>query len=347
MVRDVAAREDRRVARRAEFVDDDAVVDRQPRVARERCVQRKADAGHREIGVDRRAVGERRAYLRRIVRLCVERRERRAEPYVDAVRAMQVEQEIRHDLRHRAAAQPRRAFDHDRLDAELARGRRDFEADPAAADHEHAPARAQLLAECGRFVERAQVMQVRRLHERVRQAARRAAGRDHEAVVFDLAAAFGTHHAARTVDRRGAFRLPRLDVQRVELVGTHDAHGFDVGVAGQHGLRQRRPLVRQMRLVGNHHETARKTFRAQRLQRPAGGLAAADHNDRARRGVRLCVLFAHDLRSVMNLPSGAFACFCRRVLPSRPPSTAHSANTVGPGSNSRGCHSGVSMSSSA
>lgn len=52
--------------------------------------------------------------------------------------------------------------------------------------------------------------------------------------------------------------------------------------------------------------------------------------------------------SVMNLPVGASPpFFWRRVLPSNPPSTAHSANTVGPGSKSRGCHSGVRMSSSA
>ncbi|MDR9105442.1 hypothetical protein FEP41_03161 [Burkholderia multivorans] len=237
MIRDVAAREDRRVARRAELVDDDAVVDGQPCVARQRCVQRETDAGHREIGVDRRAVGERRAHFRRVVRLRVERCERSTEPHVDAVRAMQVAEKIRHDRRHRAAAQPRRAFDDDRVDAELARGRRDFEADPAAADHEHAPARAQLLAERGRLVECAQVVQVRRMDDRVGQPSRRAAGRDHEAVVFGLATARGLHHAPRAVDRFRAFWLPGLDVQCVELVRAHDAHGLDVRVAGQHGLR--------------------------------------------------------------------------------------------------------------
>ena len=44
---------------------------------------------------------------------------------------------------------------------------------------------------------------------------------------------------------------------------------------------------------------------------------------------------------------GAGSTHWRRVWPSRPPSTAHSAKTVGPGSNSRGCHSPVSWSSSA
>ena len=51
--------------------------------------------------------------------------------------------------------------------------------------------------------------------------------------------------------------------------------------------------------------------------------------------------------SVMNLPSDVPTPFWRRVLPSMPPSMAHSANTVGPGSNSRGCQSAVSWSSSA
>ena len=51
--------------------------------------------------------------------------------------------------------------------------------------------------------------------------------------------------------------------------------------------------------------------------------------------------------SVRKAPFGPSAFFWRRVWPSRPPSTAHSANTVGPGSNSRGCQSAVSWSSSA
>jgi hypothetical protein len=106
--------------------------------------------------------------------------------------------------------------------------------------------------------------------------------------------------------------------------------------------------------VGDHHEAAVEAFLAQCLHDPTGRLAAADHDDRARRfqsGMGSLQPLQQQrqsfFRSVMNLPSGAFAFFWRRVLPSMPPSIAHSANTVGPGSKSRGCHSGVSWSSSA
>jgi len=51
--------------------------------------------------------------------------------------------------------------------------------------------------------------------------------------------------------------------------------------------------------------------------------------------------------SVRNLPSGPPTFFWRRVLPSRPPSTAHSAKRVGAGSNSRGSQSLSRWSSSA
>ena len=52
----------------------------------------------------------------------------------------------------------------------------------------------------------------------------------------------------------------------------------------------------------------------------------------------------HHGLSVKNLPAGAgpAAFFWRRVWPSSPPATAHSANTVGPGSKSRGCQAAVS-----
>ena len=47
-----------------------------------------------------------------------------------------------------------------------------------------------------------------------------------------------------------------------------------------------------------------------------------------------------------NLEDWALAFTWRRVWPSMPPLIAHSANTVGPGVNSRGCQSAVNSSSS-
>lgn len=217
----------------------------------------------------------------------IERRERRVQPHVDAVCAVQVEQEIGHRAGHRARAKPRRAFDDERVDAELARGRRHFEPDPAAADHEHAAARAQLLAERERLVERAQVVKMSGPDDRIRQASRRAARRDHEPVVLDLAARRGAHDAPRAIDRRRALRLPRVDVERAERVGLHDAHGRDVGLAREYRLRQRRPLVRQMRFVRDHHDAPGEALVAQRLHDPARRLAAADHDDGARHGRRI------------------------------------------------------------
>jgi hypothetical protein len=201
---------------------------------------------------------------------------------------VQFNEEIGNRRRHRAGAKTRRPFDYGRCNAELACSCRHFQADPAAADHKHMLARTQPLAQRDRFIERAQVSNVRGLHQRIGQTSRRAACGDHEAIVLHFAARARAHDALFAVNRRGGIRLPRFDVQRVEVVRLDEAHGVDIRLARQHRLRQRRALIGQMDLIGDHHKAAAEAFLAQRLHDPSCCLATADHDDRAR-GLQACV----------------------------------------------------------
>jgi hypothetical protein len=142
-------------------------------------------------------------------------------------------------------------------------------------------ARPQPLAKRHRLVERAQIGDVEVFTKRIGQTSRGSAGGNHEPVVLHFAARQRTHDALLAIDRRRGIRLPRFDVQRVEVVRLDEAHGVDIRFAGQHRLRQRRPLVRQVDLVGDHHKATVEAFLAQSLHDPSGGLAPADHDDRA------------------------------------------------------------------
>ena len=117
-------------------------------------MRRQANPRDCEIRIKRAAVRERGAHALLVI---VQRDERCIEPYIDPIRSMQLQQEIRHAVRQRAAAQARRALNDGCFHAELARCCRHFQSDPAAADHEHTRTFTELRAKRDRVVERAQV----------------------------------------------------------------------------------------------------------------------------------------------------------------------------------------------
>ena len=90
------------------------------------------------------------------------------------------------------------------------------------------------------------------------------------------------HVASGRVDPVGRLTEPKLDVELVpDLLRTHDER-VELAVAAQKLLGQRRPLVRQFRLLSDEDEPPVVALVAQRHGRRAPGEARADDDDRLR-----------------------------------------------------------------
>src|SRR4029077_13030524 len=116
-----------------------------------------------------------------------------------------------------------------------------------------------------------------------------------------------TATASTNVEAELVVCIPLEQVSRV---------GF--GRACENGLGQRRPFVRRMCFVSDEHDAAGESFTAQRLCRPSSGLPGTDNDNCAKAHFGMAL--------------------ARRVCPSIPPITAHSAKRSGDCLNSRGCH---------
>ncbi len=202
------------------------------RLFRKCRVRREANAGDREIGIERVPS----ANVAR-TRCVVDRPARQSDAssaYIDPIRTMQIQQEIRHHLRQRAGAQARRAFQYrcstPSLRAVAATSR---PIQPPPTTSTRALLRSRRAKRHG-FVERTQIGDVRCLHQRFRQAPRGAAGRDHQPVILHFTALTDvrTMRCSRSIARR-AIRLPCFDIQRVEIIGRNQPHGFDIALRRQ------------------------------------------------------------------------------------------------------------------
>src|SRR4030095_929298 len=106
-----------------------------------------------------------------------------------------------------------------------------------------------------------------------------AGGQDQAAAVAELVADLGGDRAGGLVQGAGPGRQEQLDL----VVAVPDlVVGPDVvapGLAAQERLGQRRPLVRQLRLGGQHHGGALAAGGPDALGRLGGGDAAADDHE--------------------------------------------------------------------
>jgi hypothetical protein len=106
-----------------------------------------------------------------------------------------------------------------------------------------------------------------------------AGGQDQAAAVAELVADLGGDRAGGLVQGAGPGRQQQLDLV-VAVPGL--VVGADVvapGLAAQERLGQRRPLVRQLRLGGQHHGRALATGGPEALGRLGGGDPAADDHE--------------------------------------------------------------------
>ena len=163
-------------------IDGDAPIDRQPRLLRQPKARAHADADHHDIGLDRAAAFQRRAFA-------VDRGDGVAEMKDDAMLLMQGADEVAHLRPEHALHRPLLQPDDVDLDISGAQRRCGFEPDKARADHDRAPRAVGQGNDGAGIGQRAQHVNMGLVGARYRQAHRLRAGRQQQAVVGDGVAA--------------------------------------------------------------------------------------------------------------------------------------------------------------
>jgi hypothetical protein len=209
--RHVARGEDPGHARFEVFVHGDAAVQRQACLLGKSGRRPDADAQHHEVGIERRAPAQRSGTA---VHAC----DRLSQVEYDALRFVQGLNEAA-DLRaHDTLQRHLIRRDHVDADAPASQRRRDFETDEAGARHHDMLRRARLRDKGAAVGEGTQVVHLRAVRNRNRQAHRIGAGRNQECAERAPLAAFEQHFSRAGVDRRHACAEQQLDALfRVEL----------------------------------------------------------------------------------------------------------------------------------
>ena len=133
-----------------------------------------------------------------------------------------------------------------------------------------------MLAQGHALVERAQHPDALEVRER-RNAPRHQPGRDDQLVVHEKGSVGESYRLCRGVQAGGGRTQPQDDVVLVVVRARFEGHVVDF--FAQHLLGQRRPVVRQMRLVADDRDATGELGSAQLLGGPGGGKPAADdHN---------------------------------------------------------------------
>jgi hypothetical protein len=154
----------------------------------------------------------------------------------------------------------------------------DLGADEATADDDERPAGRELGPEGSCVVEGAQDVDAGEVVG-AGQPARAGAGGEHDRVGGEPCALVERHGAGRRVELDGPHPQPPRDVE-VLVVLQQRLRGRLVR-RGEEGLRQRRPVVRQVRLVADDGDVTRETLRPQRPRRRDTGERGADDQDGA------------------------------------------------------------------
>ena len=183
-----------------------------------------------------------------------------------------------HRARHDAGAE----FDHIHLEALGPRGGGEFQPDEAGADHDDALARGNPPAQRLAFIERAQIAHVFETGVgNIEQAIARA-GRQHQVPVIERGTRCELQLSRAAIDRDGAIGyqldvLIAVEFVRPEHQAVRPAFAFQIG------LRQWRPLVRQMGFIVEQADAPGKAMLAQRRRELKTRMAGADNEDRSLR----------------------------------------------------------------
>ena len=250
----VADRSDLGDARRQVFVDDDAVLDREPGIARKLGVGHDPDADQHEFGRQHPAVG----------------RLDRADPAVGSEDAddpgserdrgapadMRPGEKPRCRRRHHPPHRLLRHLDDVDGDPGGARHRGEFEPDKAGADHDHLAHLAQPLTQDVGVGQRAQRQNALELGTRHPERPKPRPGGEHDMVAVDLAARGQLQATPAPVDRGNTLAGDEVDPMCFVKCLRPQPQFVEPAVAGKIGFRQRRALVGQDRLVADQQDAA-------------------------------------------------------------------------------------------
>jgi hypothetical protein len=293
---DIARRVDLREAGHAQpLVAADPVIERQSRRFQPLRRRPRADAHDDEIGGKHPPVGQRHAGHRARIGLQVINPD--AGVQLDAVPAVQVRELLSDHLTEQVGHWHRLRLDDRHRAAVLARGRGQFRSDEARSDDHDPRCLGQGRAQRERVVGGADGVHAAQVA--VRQRSWHQAGRDDQAVIAQGPPVLGPHGAGPRVQTCRAHAQLQVDVQRVQLRRGQQRHRSTVLVAGEHVLRQRRPVVRCVQLLADHGDPLAIPALAQRLGRPDSGDRST--HDQYRHGTSF-----PDLRLARNPP-------CRRA----------------------------------
>ena len=158
----------------------------------------------------------------------------------------------------------------------------ELQADEAGADHDDLARRLQPLAERLRVGERAELEHAVERRAGHGQGSVSRAHREHQVVVRQRLAAGQGRQAPGAVQAGHALAAPQLQAVLGEEPFRPQPDRVGVGLAGEIGLRQRRPLIRKVRLVAHEDHPALETLLTQGRRDLEPALARADHHDRCR-----------------------------------------------------------------
>ena len=272
----VAGSPDRRVGGTAEFVDRDAVVDRQPGCLGKLRARRDADAGDDEINVETRAV---RQLCGGDAILADEPGKTGALADVDAVGPMQVAEVVGGPGGGDALQDTLCGLDENHLQAGLCSNCGRLQPDVAAADDQHAPAGDELgrhRIDVGDGAHDKDAVEI--AADRGGQAARARAGGERKLVVADDLAV-DMHRPCGAVDGPGARRQPEVDALLGVEFRRAQEQPLDGHLAAQIRLRQRRALVGEDGFLADQHDRPVMAAGTQARDERGAGLACPDDDD--------------------------------------------------------------------
>jgi hypothetical protein len=195
---------------------------------------------------------------------------------VDAVGPVQPRHQFADLLTEHAGQRGRLRLDQRDIHPELAQAGRRFTADETGADHHRAAGGGRVAAQHQTVFERADHPDAVDVAE-AGNAPRHQPGGDDELVIAHYGAVGQRHGLRRDVDTPRSAVQPQVDV--VAGVELRRFQGGVVAFAAQHIFGQRRPVIRQTRLVGDDRDRPRVFLAPQLLGGTHGRQAAADDDD--------------------------------------------------------------------
>ena len=278
--RAVADRRDGRIGCRQERVDPDPVLGRQSCLQGEFPVRQHADADEDEVCGQLSAVREGDADGTAVP--SEDRRHARPEGEAHAHGLLSRAEERAHLCRDRPGHGALGRLDHRHGEAAPGRDGGEFEPDEAGAHHHDRPGGLDLRLERVGIREVAQLTYTREFGPGHGQRPVPRAGGEHEVVVGQVPAVRELQPARRPVDRDGPNPRPVRDRVLGEEAGRAQEQPLLIGLAGEVGLRQGRPLVGKDGLVAHQGDRIPEPTLAQGGGELEARLAGARDDDPGR-----------------------------------------------------------------